>query len=140
MAHLYVVAVRIRAHRPHRANGATGTQHIFNDELLAKCARHVLADNPSGMLSAGLGILSSDVRFDQFELRSRRDTPAVEHGRDWKQSLTAGAPALIVVEEFEASFPQFHDCDIRRRSDIQRARSLKASNTLAALVVAQATT
>jgi predicted amidohydrolase len=29
--------------------------------------------------------------------------------------------AAKVVEEFEASFPQFHDCDVRRRSDIQRA-------------------
>jgi hypothetical protein len=75
----------------------------------------------SSVLPTGLGILSSDVRFDQFALRSRGDTPAVEHCRDWKQSLTAGALALIVVEEFEGSFPQFDDCDVRRRSDIQRA-------------------
>jgi hypothetical protein len=52
----------------------------------------------SAVLPTGLGILGSGVRFDQFQPRSRRDTLAVGHRRDWKQSLTAGGPALIVVE------------------------------------------
>src|SRR5262249_11087881 len=40
---------------------------------------------------------------EREELCPRRDTLAVEHGRNRKQSLLAGTLALIVVEEFEAS-------------------------------------
>jgi len=45
MAHQACVSVRFGAHRARRASRAARPLHIFDDEQLPECARHVLADN-----------------------------------------------------------------------------------------------
>ena len=52
-------------------------------------------------------------------------TSSLEHGFEWKQSLTADPQVFIVVDEFERSLPEIEDRDVSRRADIEGAAVTK---------------
>src|SRR5258707_13310629 len=48
-----------------------------------------------------------------------------KRGRNGEEPLVAGARALVVVHEFERTFPQLHDRRVGRRTDVELTAVIK---------------
>ena len=55
LAHQQGVALRLGAHRPGRAGGATGAGDVLHNDLLAERARHVLSDDAADVVAPPAG-------------------------------------------------------------------------------------
>src|SRR5262249_6655594 len=78
--------------------------------------------NHRRVAASGLGqganrfaLLSSPTLLAQQLLGARRSTLTSKHGRNGKELLVAGTHALVIVHEFERTFPQLHDRHVGRR-------------------------
>jgi len=73
-------------------------------------------------------------------LRARRRPLAVDDGRDWEEALRTCALPSYLSRNLELAFPQFEHRHIGGRPYMSLPRSLKASNTRAALMVTRVIT